>query len=111
LAQAIVDIASDKKASNTVLLDIKEVSTLADYFVICSGNSERQAEAIARDIEEQLDLKDISPTHVEGRGKGPGRWILMDYGDVIVHVFTQAERDYYRLERIWSSAKTVLVVQ
>lgn len=93
------------------MLDIKEVSVIADYFVICSGNSERQAEAIARDIEEQLGERDINPAHVEGKGKGPGRWILIDYSDVIVHVFTQAERDYYRLERLWSDAKTVLIVQ
>lgn len=109
LARAIVEIASDKKASNTVLLDIQEVSVIADYFVVCSGNSERQVKAIAGDIEDELAKQDIHPLHTEG--KDQGRWILLDYGDVIVHIFTQTERDYYRLERLWSGAKTVLVVQ
>lgn len=91
------------------MLDIRKVSVLADYFVICSGNSERQVKAIARDIEEKLDEQDIGPRHREGLDQG--RWVLLDYGDVIVHIFTPAERDYYRLERLWSGAQTVLVVQ
>ncbi len=106
-----MEIASDKKASNIVLLDIREVSVIADYFVICSGNSERQADAIAGEIEDQLGRQEIDAAHIEGKGKGPGRWILLDYSDIIVHIFTQAERDYYRLEKLWSEAKTVLVVQ
>ena len=109
LARLIVDIAEDKKASNIVLLDIREVSIIADYFVICSGNSERQVKAIARDIEGQLDKEGVDVAHREGADEG--RWILLDYGDVLVHIFTQTERDYYRLDKLWSSAKTILVVQ
>ena len=109
MARAIVDIAENKKASNIVLLDIRKVSTIADYFVICSGNSERQVKAIARDVEDELDKQDIGTRHREGLDQG--RWVLLDYGDVIVHVFTDAERDYYRLEKLWSGAQTVLVVQ
>jgi len=90
-------------------LDIRKVSVLADYFVICSGNSERQVKAIARDIEEELDKQDIGPRHTEGLDQG--RWVLMDYGDVIVHIFTAAERDYYTLDKLWAGAQTLLVVQ
>jgi ribosome-associated protein len=109
LARAIVDIAEDKKASNIILLDISGVSTIADYFVICSGSSERQVKAIAREIEEELDKQDIRLYHREGLEQG--RWVLLDYGDVIVHIFTTAERDYYRLEKLWNEAHTVLVIQ
>lgn len=97
------------KASNIMLLDISKVSVIADYFVICSGNSERQTKAIAKDIEDELDKQDYGLRHREGFDEG--RWILLDYGDVIVHIFTAAERDYYRLEKLWSGAQTVLVVQ
>jgi ribosome-associated protein len=85
------------------------VSVIADYFVICSGNSERQVKAIAQEIDKALGEKEIDPRHVEGLEQG--RWVLMDYGDVIVHIFTPAERDYYRLEKLWSGAQTVLVIQ
>ncbi|MEI6044059.1 MAG: ribosome silencing factor [Chloroflexota bacterium] len=109
MARAIVDIAEEKKASNIVLLDIQHVSVIADYFVICSGNSERQVKAIARDIEETLDKQEVSPRSKEGLDQG--RWALLDYGDVIVHIFAPVERDYYRLEKLWSNAQTVLIVQ
>ena len=105
----IVEIAEEKKASNIVLLDIRNVSFLADYFIICSGNSERQVKAIARDIDEQLKEQDVGVHHREGMDQG--RWVLLDYGDVIVHIFTPTERDYYRLEKLWSNAQTVLVIQ
>ncbi len=104
-----MEVAEDKKASNIILLDIRQVSVIADFFVICSGNSERQVKAIARDIEDKLNEQDIGTRHREGMDQG--RWVLLDYGDVIVHIFTEAERDYYRLEKLWSNAQTLLVVQ
>ncbi len=109
MARAIVEIAENKKASNIILLDIRKVSVIADYFVICSGNSERQVKAIAKDIEDELNKQDVGPRTREGYDQG--RWVLLDFGDVIVHIFTPAERDYYRLEKLWSGAQTVLVVQ
>ncbi len=109
MARAIVDIAEEKKASNIVLLDIREVSVIADYFVICSGNNERQVKAIARDIEDNMDKQQVHLRSKEGLDQG--KWVLLDYGDVIVHIFTPVERDYYRLEKLWSNAQTVLVVQ
>ncbi len=85
------------------------MTTIADYFVICSGASERQVRAIARSVQEILGQEGIRPLH--GEGEGDSNWILLDYGVVIVHVFAPAERDYYRLERLWSSAVTVVRIQ
>jgi len=109
MARLIVDLAEEKKASNIVLLDIQKVSILADYFVICSGNSERQVKAISKEIEDKMEENDIRVYHREGADQG--RWVLLDYGDVIVHIFTPSEREYYRLEKLWAGAQTVLVIQ
>jgi len=109
LARAAVDIASDKKASDIILLDIRDVTTIADYFVICSGNHRRQIQAIADAIEEQLEEQGARLLHREGVAEGG--WILLDFGDVIVHIFGPKEREYYRLERLWSEAKTVVYLQ
>lgn len=109
LARATVDIASNKKASDIVLLDIREVTTIADYFVICSGNNTRQIQTIADAIDEELDKQGGQLVHREG--SADTGWILLDFGDVIIHVFGPKEREYYRLERLWSGAKTVVYVQ
>ena len=109
LARAAVDIASDKKASDIILLDIRDVTTIADYFVICSGNNSRQLRAIADAIDEQLGEQGANLLHREGVAESG--WILLDFGDVIVHIFGPKEREYYRLERLWSEAKTVVYLQ
>ncbi len=109
LARRIVEIAEDKKAADIVLLDLGELTTLADAFVICSGGSERQIGAIADGIVEQLRDERVRPIGREGTPAS--HWVLLDYGSVIVHVFTPPERDYYQLERRWSEAKTILRVQ
>lgn len=85
-----------------VILEVKYLSSVTDYFVICSGNSDRQVKAIAAHVEEKLGKKGIVPLGVEG--KREGRWVLMDYGDVVVHVFYQPVREFYELERLWSEA-------
>ena len=92
-----------------MLLDLRELTTLADAFVICSGGSERQISAIADGITETLRDEKVKPIGREGRPES--HWVLLDFGTVIVHVFTPPERDYYQLERRWSEAKTVLRVQ
>jgi ribosome-associated protein len=92
-------IAADKKAMDVVVLDMRDASSITDYFLICSGGSERQVRAIADAIDEQLGQSGIASLGVEGYREG--RWILMDYGDVIVHVFSQETRDFYDLERLW----------
>ena len=109
LARASVDIASNKKASDIVLLDIREVTTIADYFVICSGNNTRQIQTIADTIDEELDKQGAQLVHREGNADTG--WILLDFGDVIIHIFGSKEREYYRLERLWSEAKTVVYIQ
>jgi len=109
LAKAAVDVASDKKASDVILLDIRNVSIIADYFVICSGRNTRQIQAIADAIDEELSKQGANVLHREGSAETG--WLLLDFGDVIVHIFGQKEREYYRLERLWSEAKTVVYLQ
>jgi len=109
LAKTAVDAASDKKASDIMLLDIRDVTAFADYFVICSGNNPRQIQAIADTIDEELGKQGARLFHREGVAETG--WVLLDFGDVIVHIFGAKEREYYRLERLWSEAKTVVYLQ
>jgi ribosome-associated protein len=101
-----VDVASDKKASDIVLLRTAELTTMADFFVICSGRSDRQVHALAGAIVDELREDGVRPLGVEGRASA--RWVLLDYGSVIVHVFAPEEREYYGLERLWSKATQVV---
>ena len=109
VARKIVDAAEDKKAADIVLLDVSELTSMADYFVICSGGSERQLGAIGDGIAEKLRDEGVRPIGREGGSNS--HWTLLDFGFVIVHIFAPPERDYYQLERHWSKAKTVLRVQ
>ena len=92
----------DRKAVDLVILEVTKLSSFTDYFLICSGNSDRQVQALAFHVEEKLGKRGIHPLGVEG--KREGRWILLDYGEVIVHVFYQPVREFYDLERLWSEA-------
>ena len=109
LARRIVELAEDKKAADMVVLELAPLTTLADYFVIASGGSERQLDAIADGIIEGLRDEKVRPIGREGTAAS--HWVLLDYGSVIVHIFTPPERDYYGLEKHWSEAKTILRVQ
>lgn len=109
LARRIVELAEDKKAAEIVLLDLTELTTMADHFVVCSGGSERQIAAIADGIVGGLRDEGVKPIGREGAPAS--HWVLLDYGSVVVHVFTPPEREYYQLERHWAEAKTVLRVQ
>ena len=109
LARRIVELAEDKKAADIVLLDLTGLTTVADHFVICSGGSERQLDAIADGIAEGLRDEGLKPIGREG--VAASHWVLLDYGSVVVHVFTPPERDFYQLEKHWAKAKTVLRVQ
>jgi ribosome-associated protein len=102
-------IVADKKAMDVVMLDMREASSITDYFLICSGGSERQVQAIADALDEQLTRSGIESLGVEGYREG--RWILMDYGDVIVHVFSQETREFYDLERLWANAPKIEVTR
>jgi ribosome-associated protein len=110
LARRIVELASDKQASDIVLLDIRSMSAVADYFVICTTLSERQMTAVVRDVVDQLrDEIHARPLRVEG--KGASGWVLIDYGDVVVHVFGPEQRAFYRLEELWSAAVPLVRMQ
>jgi ribosome-associated protein len=98
-----VELAEDKQAADIVLLDIRPVSVVADYFVICSGSSERQLKAITRDVADTLK-KEARVTPLHSEGDAASGWVLLDYGDVVVHVFAPEERDYYQLEELWGTA-------
>ena len=100
-------VLSEKKAQDIVIIDIQEKASFADYFVICSGNSERQVQSLTDDVEDAFAKQNLFVKSVEGR-HGSG-WILMDFGDVIIHVFDKENRLFYNLERIWRDGKTIEV--
>jgi ribosome-associated protein len=106
IAAAIAEYASDRKALDIAALDLREMLSYTDYFVICTGRTERQTKAIHDAIHEGMKKQyGLLPRRVEGLPQG--RWILMDYLDVIVHVFTAEAREYYRLEQLWGEAPAV----
>ena len=108
-ARRAVELAADKKAADIVLLEVAELTSVADYFVICSGSSERQLGAVAEGVVEGLQQDGVT---LVGREGGPGsHWLLLDFGSVIVHVMAQPERDFYQLERLWAEAPLLLRVQ
>jgi len=104
-----VEAASDRQASDIVLLDTRGVCSFADYFVICSGETERQIKAIYEEVEHSLKKEGVSPHHREGTLDSG--WLLLDFGDVIVHIFAPFEREYYRLAELWSEAIPVVRIQ
>ena len=109
IARRIVELAEDKKAADIILLDLTGLTTLADAFVICSGGSERQLDAIADGVIEGMRTEKVRPIGREGTASS--HWVLVDFGAVVVHVFTPPEREYYSLEKHWAEARTVLRVQ
>jgi ribosome-associated protein len=109
IARMIVEAAEDKKAADIVLLNVTELTSFTDYFVICSGGSERQLGAVADGIAEKLRAEGVRPMGREGGSNS--HWTLVDFGAVVVHIFAPPEREFYQLERHWAKAKTVLRVQ
>ena len=105
-ANAVVKALEDKKAGNIELLDVSAQTSLGDYFVIASCQSTVQVRACADEVEEQLDKAGIVVLHKEGYSTGS--WILMDYGDVVVHVMQQEIREFYGIERLWDDAGTAV---
>lgn len=99
--------ALDKKARDLVILRVKEISSFTDYFIICSGNSDRQVQAISESVEGVLKKNGVLPLGIEGARTG--QWVLMDYGDVVVHIFYEPVREFYDIERLWSDAPVMTV--
>lgn len=105
LLQTAYNAAEDKKAEDIVVLNMEGISLLADYFIICSGNSDRQVQAIAKEL---IDKSNEAGNEVKSvEGFDAARWILIDMGDVVAHVFHKDERSYYNLERLWREAPTL----
>ena len=102
-----VRAALDKKAADVVVLDLRNTSAFTDFFVLCSGTSQRQVKAIADAVEEALRAAKVRPAHVEGYDRAD--WILMDFFTFIVHVFTPQTRTFYALERLWGDAEKIEV--
>ncbi len=107
ILEVAVKAADSKRAEDIVALEVANISLLADYFVICNGNSEKQVSAIVEAIVEKEHEKGIEVKRIEG--KEGGKWVLVDLGDVIVHVFHTSERHFYNLEKLWSDAPLVNV--
>ena len=99
------EAASERKASDIVALDIRAIASFAEFFLICSGTNTRQVQAIADEVLERLRADGSRPLNTEGYESGT--WILLDYGDFIVHVFTEESRQFYQLERLWRDAERV----
>jgi ribosome-associated protein len=99
--------ALDKKAENLVILELTGLTIIADYFIICSGDSVTQVKAIAENVEHEFLERGIRPLGIEGLNYS--HWVLLDYGDIIVHVFEKETRAYYNLEKLWMDAKAIAV--
>lgn len=105
LMELAAEAAEDKKAMDVVALDLQGISLVADYFLICHGNSETQVQAIASEMRKKAEEHGVRVRGIEGMDSA--RWVLIDMGDVIAHVFHREDREYYNIERLWSDAKVV----
>ncbi|MDP9750598.1 ribosome silencing factor [Thermoanaerobacter pentosaceus] len=103
----IYKVLEDNKASDIKILYIGDLTVVADYFIIATGNSDTHVKALTEEIEKKLMEEGILVDHIEGYNWG--KWVLMDYGDVIVHIFQQIEREFYNLERLWADAKEIVL--
>lgn len=102
-------LAQEKKASDIRALDVRERATFTDFFLLCSGTSDRQVSAVAHHIEETLKKEGLRPLGIEGIREG--RWVLLDYGDFVVHVFLTSVREFYNFDRLWGSAPEIPLPQ
>ncbi len=109
LARKAVEAAAEKQAADVLMLDMRKVCNFADYFVICSGESGRQLEAICEEIDKALVKEGRKLRRREGTTDSG--WILMDFGDVVVHIFAAPQREYYKLEKLWSKATPLVRIQ
>jgi ribosome-associated protein len=104
-----VDLADAKQATDIVMLDLRPLSTIADYFVLCTASNERLLRAVVKEIDDQLTQEGSPNARIEGTPETG--WVLLDYGDVIIHVFSAEQRDFYRLDKLWQKATPVVVFQ
>jgi len=102
-------VAEDRQASDIMMLDLRGLTTIADYFVICTAENERQLRAVLRALDEDLVAAGARNPRIEGSPETG--WVLLDFNDVIVHLFSPEQREFYRLERLWKQAQPIVVVQ
>ncbi|HLQ96388.1 MAG TPA: ribosome silencing factor [Pseudogracilibacillus sp.] len=107
LLSTIVEVCEDRQASDCVILDMRELTPITDYYVICHGNNERQVQAIAKHVKDKMEEEDFDVRRMEGFEQG--RWILLDMNDVVCHIFHKDERPHYNLERLWGDADEVSI--
>lgn len=105
ILKTIVMTLQEKKGSDIIVLEVKDLTLITDYFVIATGNSRVQVQALARHVEDKLEEQHIKPFRVEGFQQA--QWILLDYGAIVVHLFLPEQREYYNLERLWGDAKVI----
>ena len=106
IVQAALEALEDLKAENPVVLDLRKLTSMTDYFLVAHGTNDRQVQAMARAVEGRLaEVFEVKPHHIEGLAAA--RWVLMDYGDFIVHLFLREQREHYGIERIWVDAPRV----
>ena len=106
MLKLIYQALEDKKGEDIVMIDISQVSVLADYFVICSAGNDSQIQALVDNVDEKMHENGYQIRQQEGRNSGT--WVLLDYGDVIVHIFERENRSFYKLERIWNDGRRIL---
>ena len=105
LAHAIFDVLDEKKAENIQVLYVKEQTVITDYFVICTGRSSTHVKSLGGEVEYKIGLRNVDPVHYEGRDNNT--WVVVDYGSVILHIFSGESRDFYKLEKLYGDAKQV----
>jgi len=105
LALLAAEVCGDKKAKDIVVLDVRKITTISDYFIICSTSNERQARAIADDL--RVRMKELGKRELGVEGVADGRWVLQDFADIVVHVFHESQREFYDIEGLWADAKQV----
>ena len=108
MLKLIYQALEDKKGEDIVMIDISQVSVLADYFVICSAGNDSQIQALVDNVDEKMHENGYQIRQQEGRNSGT--WVLLDYGDVIVHIFERENRSFYNLERIWNDGRRILQI-
>ena len=109
MARIAVEALEDKKANDVRIIDIEKISTIADYFIIAGGTNRNQVQAMSDEIEERLGKTGTAPKHIEGYAGA--NWILMDYGDIVIHIFDEENRVFYDLERIWRDGESIIKAQ
>lgn len=107
IAKIAYNALDDKKGENTKIINITDLSVIADYFIITGGSNKNQVQALVDNVEEALEKQGVNVKHIEGYSSA--NWILLDYGDVIIHIFNQEDRLFYDLERIWKDGKSVTI--